>query len=72
MKKKGKRRRRKRKMKKKRRRTMTPSDPAAPHFLFSARCQRGSETFIYLVWDNELYVFGYGTLACNNCKFVCV
>jgi hypothetical protein len=61
--------------KKRRRRTATPSDPAAPHFLFGAWRQRGSETFIYLsiyVWNNELYVFGFGTMDCNNSLFVCV
>jgi hypothetical protein len=34
-------------MKKKRRKTTTPSDSAAPHFLFGAWCQRGGE-LIYL------------------------
>jgi hypothetical protein len=24
------------------------------------------------VWNNELHVFGFGTLVCNNSKFVCV
>jgi hypothetical protein len=59
---------------KKRRTTTTPSDPAAPYFLFGAQCQRGSE-FIYIcvgTMNFELHVFGFGNLVCNNSKFVCV
>jgi hypothetical protein len=27
---------------------------------------------IYHVWNSELHVFGFGTMACNNSLFVCV
>jgi hypothetical protein len=61
--------------KKKKRKTMTPSDSAAPHFLFGAWSQRGSEV-IYLcacgTMNFIVFVFQFGTCLVITLNLVCV
>jgi hypothetical protein len=44
------------------------------HTSFLVLDAKGGVNLSIYVWNNdfELHVFGFGTLVCNNAKFVCV
>jgi hypothetical protein len=54
---------------KRRRTTRTPSDSTAAPLPFLVLDAKGG---VFYQSSVELYGFEFGTMACNNCKFICM